>query len=427
MAFNRVEGNVCSETSAGRSALFATTQSPQQPKIALVHEWLYTYAGAEKVLEVMLATFPEADVFCLIDRMPERHRAGLRGKKTHTTFLQKIPFVQHLYRWLLPLMPFAIEQFDLSSYDIVISNSHAVAKGVSTSARQLHICYCYTPMRYAWDLQQQYLQESGIARGFRSILARYFLHRLRIWDHSSAQHVDHFLACSHYISRRIHKAYRRSATVLYPNVDTESFVIGSGHRADFYMCASRMVPYKKMHLIVEAFARMPDKRLIVIGQGPQFKRIKKLATPNVTLLGYQPFSVLLHHLQRARAFIFVAEEDFGIAPLEAQACGTPVLAFDRGGTSETVIAGVTGLHFHEQTAEAIMDVIERFEVLERKFDPQTISANAQRFSAARFSREFRSFVVDHWAQQAEATMESVSARESRGDAAPSSNPLLTGT
>lgn len=418
---------MCSETSAGRSALSATTPSPQRPKIAFVHEWLYTYAGAEKVLEVMLSAFPEGDVFCLIDRMPQCHRAGLQGKKLRTTFLQRIPFVQHLYRWLLPLMPFAIEQLDLSNYDIVISNSHAVAKGVSTSARQLHICYCYTPMRYAWDLQEQYLQESGIARGLRSVLARYFLHRIRIWDHSSAQHVDQFLACSHYISRRIHKAYRRSATVIYPHVDTERFVIGDGPRAEFYMCASRMVPYKKMHLIVEAFARMPDKRLIMIGQGPQFKRIKKLATPNVTLLGYQPFSVLRDHLQRARAFIFAAEEDFGIAPLEAQACGTPVLAFDRGGTSETVIAGATGLHFHEQTAEAIMDVVERFERLEQQFDSQMIRANAQRFSTPRFHREFRTFVERHWVQHAEVTMRSALTRERHGDAAPSSNPLFIGT
>jgi glycosyltransferase involved in cell wall biosynthesis len=364
-----------------------------------VHEWLYTYAGAEKVLEVMLSEFPEADVFSLIDRMPERHRAGLRGKKIRTTMLQKIPFVQYLYRRLLPLMPFAIEQLDLTEYDLVISNSHAVAKGVVTCSRQLHICYCYTPMRYAWDLQEQYLKESAIAKGFRSMLARYFLHRIRLWDHSSAQHVDHFIACSHYISRRIRKAYRRDSTVIYPNVDTDSFVIG-GKKEDFYFCSSRMVPYKKMHLIVEAFAKMPNRRLIMIGTGPQFRRIKKLATPNVTLLGYQPFPVLLDHLQRARAFIFAAEEDFGIAPLEAQACGTPVLAFGRGGAHETVVNGTTGLHFHQQTADAIVDVVERFEMMEAEMDPQAIRNHALRFSTERFRREFTEFVLTRWAQHA---------------------------
>jgi glycosyltransferase involved in cell wall biosynthesis len=386
-----------SDTSVDCLEVSAPAENKPPLKIALVHEWLYTYAGAEKVLEVMLSEFPDADVFSLIDRMPQQHRAGLKGKPIRTTFLQKIPFVQFFYRRLLPLMPFAIEQLDLSEYDIVISNSHAVAKGVVTCAHQLHICYCYTPMRYAWDLQEQYLKESGIAKGVRSVLARYFLHRIRLWDHSSAQHVDHFIACSQYISRRIKKAYRRDATVIYPNVDTNSFVIG-GEREDFYFCSSRMVPYKKMHLIVEAFAKMPNRRLIMIGTGPQFKRIKKLATPNVTLLGYQPFPVLLDHLQRARAFIFAAEEDFGIAPLEAQACGTPVLAFGRGGAHETVINGSTGLHFHEQTADAIIDAVERFEALPAKLEPETVRTHALRFSTERFRREFKDFVLAHWAQ-----------------------------
>jgi glycosyltransferase involved in cell wall biosynthesis len=378
-------------------------QSVAKPRVVLVHEWLYTYAGAEKVLEAMLSEFPDADVFSLIDRMPQRHRAGLRGKNIRTTILQKIPFVEHIYKRLLPMMPFAIEQLDLSEYDLIISNSHAVAKGVLTSARQLHICYCYTPMRYAWDLQEQYLRESNISRGFQSALARYFLHKIRLWDHASAQRVDHFIACSHYIGRRIKKAYGRDSTVIYPNVDTSRFVMG-GEREDFYVCSSRMVPYKKMHLIVQAFAQMPNRRLVMIGTGPQFRRIKKLATPNVTLLGYQPFPVLLDHLQRARAFIFAAEEDFGIAPLEAQACGTPVLAFGRGGAKETVIDGVTGLHFHEQTPESIRDVVMRFEAMETKLDPHQIRRHAQRFSTDRFQREFSAYVWRRWKRHAAKTV-----------------------
>lgn len=364
-------------------------------KVALVHEWLNTWAGSEKVLELMLSTFPEADVFSLIDVLPNEHRETFYKGRAKTTFLQRVPFIRRLYRDMLPLMPLAIEQLDVRGYDLIISNSHAVAKGVITGPNQLHICYCYTPMRYAWDLQEQYLQESNWSP-IRRALARYWLHRIRIWDQQSAQHVDHFIACSKYISRRIWKAYRRESEVIYPHVEVGRFVIGSAQREDFYFASSRMVPYKKMHLIVEAFAKMPNRRLIMIGTGPQFKRIKKLAPPNVTLLGYQPFDVLLSHLQRAKAFIFVAEEDFGIAPLEAQACGTPVLAFGIGGASETIIDGKTGLHFHEQSADAIVDIVEKYEAMATKFDPQAIRVNALRFSVENFKADFSRFVWSCW-------------------------------
>jgi glycosyltransferase involved in cell wall biosynthesis len=364
-------------------------------KIAFVHEWFTTYAGSEKVLEAMLSEFPDADVFCLIDFLPAKHRGFLSGRTVQTTYMQRIPFVSRMYKSLLSLMPFAIEQFDLSAYDIVISNCHAVAKGVITGPNQLHICYCYSPMRYAWDLQAQYLAESGLQRGFRSLIARWQLHRIRTWDHRVAQNVDHFIGCSQYIGRRIKKAYQRDSTVIYPNVAVEEFVIG-GERDDFYLTSSRMVPYKKMHLIVEAFSKMPDRKLVVIGTGPQFKRCKALAGPNVTLLGYQPHAVLLSHMQRARAFIFAAEEDFGITPVEAQACGTPVLAFGRGGAAETVLDGVTGLLFHEQTSEAIQQVVEDFEARPTKFDPEIVRAHALRFSTERFQREFKRYVCAKW-------------------------------
>jgi glycosyltransferase involved in cell wall biosynthesis len=367
-------------------------------KIAIIHEWLTTYAGSEKVLEAMLTEFPEAEVFTLIDFLPEKHGAIIAPRVVHTSFMQKIPFVKHTYRHLLPLMPLAIEQYDLSKYDLVISNSHSVAKGVITGPDQLHICYCYTPMRYAWDLQTQYLQESGLFSGIKSAAARVILNRMRLWDMRTAPGVDHFVACSEYIARRIRKTYRRESSVIYPNVAVEDFVIGDAPREDFYFTSSRMVPYKKIHLIVEAFAAMPDRRLVVIGDGPQFKRIKALAGPNVTLLGYQPFPVLLSHLQRARAFIFAAEEDFGIAPLEAQACGTPVLAFGKGGAVETVVDGVTGLHFHQQTPEAIQGVVERFEGGSWHFEPRRLRAHADRFSTQAFRRQFRQFVEARWAE-----------------------------
>jgi glycosyltransferase involved in cell wall biosynthesis len=234
-----------------------------------------------------------------------------------------------------------------------------------------------------------------MSRGLWGALARWYLHRIRIWDTRTASGVDHFIACSHYIARRIRKAYRRDAAVIYPNVAVEDFTIGKT-KEDFYVTASRMVPYNRMRLIVEAFADMPDKRLVVIGDGPQFKGAKAIATPNVTMLGYQPYSVLLSHLQRAKAFIFAAEEDFGIAPVEALACGTPVLAFGKGGASETVIDGVTGLHFHEQTTEAICDAVRRFERNEVRFDPYRLRAHAEKFSDRMFRQEFRRFVQSRW-------------------------------
>jgi glycosyltransferase involved in cell wall biosynthesis len=366
-------------------------------KIAFVHEWLITYAGSEKVLEIMLSEFPDADVFCLIDFLPKEHRTFLRGKSIRTTYLQRIPFVSHLYKYFLSMMPLAIEQLDLSGYDIVISNCHAVAKGVITGPDQLHICYCYSPMRYAWDFQAQYLFESGIQHGLRSLIARWQLHRIRTWDHRAAQNVDHFIACSAYIGRRIKKAYQRNSTVIYPNVAVDEFVTG-GPRENFYMTASRMVPYKKMHLIIEAFSKMPDRQLVVIGNGPQFRRCKALAGPNVKILGYQSYSVLLSHMQRARAFIFAAEEDFGITPVEAQACGTPVLAFGRGGAAETVVDQVTGLLFHEQSVPAIQQVVKDFEQIESDFDPEVIRAHAMRFSTEMFRQEFRRYVHAKWNQ-----------------------------
>lgn len=366
-------------------------------RIAFVHEWLVTYAGAEKVLEAMLSEFPDADVFCVVDFLPEQHRKILCRQRPKTTFIQKIPFAGRMYKYLLPMMPIAVEQLDLSGYDIVISNSHAVAKGVITGPDQLHICYCYTPIRYAWDLQHQYLAESGMKRGIRSMLARWYLHRIRIWDTRTAAGVDHFIACSRYIARRIKKAYQRDAAVIYPNVAVDDFPLGKTKK-DYYVTASRMVPYKRMGLIVEAFADMPDKHLVVIGDGPQFEGAKSAATPNVTMLGYQPYDVLLRHLQDAKAFIFAAEEDFGIAPLEAQACGTPVLAFGRGGACETVVDGITGLFFHEQTTAAICDAVARFEQQQSRFNPLVIRAHAEKFSDAEFRQSFKRFVKARWTE-----------------------------
>lgn len=386
---------------SAQDAIFAPTvraSGGKAPKIAIVHEWLTIYAGSEKVIQAMLEEFPDAELFCLVDFLGPVDRAKLKGRRPRTTFLQKIPFAKHLYPYLLFLMPFAVEQHDLSGYDVVVSSSHAVAKGVITGPDQLHICYCYSPMRYAWDLQGQYLKEAGMDRGIRSVFARLVLHYMRMWDLRTAPSVDHFVACSKYIGRRIRRVYRRDASVIYPNVAVEDFAPG-GSRGDFYLTSSRLTPYKRVLLIVEAFAKMPERKLVVIGAGPQLASIRQAATPNVTVMGYQEHPVLLAHMQTAKAFIFAAEEDFGIAPLEAQACGTPVLAFNRGGASETVVDGVTGLHFHEQTTDAICDAVDRFENMDEPFEPLEIRAHAQRFSTTRFRREFRDLVERSWAER----------------------------
>ena len=366
-------------------------------KVALIHEWLTTYAGSDKVLKEMATIFPEADIFCLINFLSDKDKGNFHERSITPSFLQRVPFSKKYYTYMLPLMPIAIEQHDLSEYDVIISNCHAVAKGVITKQDQLHICYCYTPMRYAWDLQTQYLNGSGFGP-IRKALARYFLHRIRVWDRGTSDGVDHFVACSKYIAGRIRKTYGRNSTVIYPNVDVDHYSPVDVPREDFYVTASRMVPYKQMHLIVEAFTRMPDKKLIVIGDGPKYKYARSIATANIEVLGYQPNEVLLDHLRRCRAFIFASEEDFGIAPLEAQACGAPVIAFGRGGARETVIDGVTGLHFHEQTTESIIDAVARFEEVGEGYDRQTIRAHAETFSTAVFRESFGRYVEDRWAE-----------------------------
>ncbi len=364
-------------------------------RVAVVHDWLPLYGGAERVLEQILAVVPHADVFSLIDTIPSEERGFLQNKPVQTSFIQTLPWGKKKYRAFFPLMPLAIEQFDLSSYDIIISSSYSFAKGALTGPDQLHLCYCHSPIRYAWDLQHQYLRAAGLVKGVRAWLARVLLHYIRLWDMRTAAGVDAFMANSAFVARRIYKVYRRESTVIYPPVDTDWFQCRA-EKESFYLTASRMVPYKQVQLIVEAFREMPDKELIVIGDGPEFHRIKARATANVQILGYQNAEILRDHLQRARAFIFAAEEDFGIIPLEAQACGTPVIAYEKGGAMETIISGVTGLFFESQTVESIKTAVNRFERHQHQFDPLVIRKNAERFSVARFREEFGNFVSLRW-------------------------------
>lgn len=371
-------------------------------KVAVVHDWLVTFAGAEKALEQILRIYPNADLFAVVDFLDDVDRAKLLGKRAKTTFIQRFPQARTRYRTYLPFMPLAIEQLDLSAYDVVISSSHAVAKGVLTGPDQLHISYVYSPMRYAWEFQHQYLRESDMEHGLKSWLARWQLHKLRMWDMRTAAGVDEFIAISQFIARRIRKVYRREAEVIYPPVDVAAFSLRED-KEDFYLTASRMVPYKRMDLIVEAFATMPGKRLVVIGDGPEMAKIRSKATANVEIMGYQPLEVLRDHMQRAQAFLFAAEEDFGIIPVEAQACGTPVIAFGKGGSLETVQGWVdgptnieypapTGIFFREQTVESLVQAVRLFEEKQAQFSPQAIRHHAEQFSPEHFRAAFESHV-----------------------------------
>jgi len=371
-------------------------------RVVLVHEWLVDYSGSERVVEQILQIFPQADVFAVVEFLPPELRKFIQDKPVKTSFIQKLPFASTKYRSYLPLMPIAIEQLDVSSYDLVLSSSHAVAKGVLTSPNQLHISYVHSPIRYAWDLQHQYLREANLETGIKSWLARWFLHQIRLWDLRTANGVDAFIANSQFIARRIHKVYRRESRVIYPPVNVQDFQIGKVPKEDFYLTAARFVPYKRVDLIVAAFAQMPDKKLIVIGDGAGLEKIKTLATKNITLIGYQPPQVLKTYMQRSRAFVFAAEEDFGITVVEAQACGTPVIAFGRGGALET-IRGLnkdkdrpTGVFFPEQSVESLKMAIKEFEENCDRITSGNCRVNALRFSTERFREEFKTFVEENW-------------------------------
>jgi glycosyltransferase involved in cell wall biosynthesis len=366
-------------------------------RVALVHEWLETFGGSERVLEQLLHCFGSADIFTVVDFMSEDDRRFLQGRQVRTTFIQRLPFARRHFRAYLGLMPLAIQQLDLSGYDLVISSNHAVAKGVLTGPDQIHISYIHSPMRYAWDLQHQYLRHANNGRGLRGIYARWLLKQLREWDVSSAHQVDYFITNSNYIARRTAKSYRRDSTVIHPPVDVEHFVMHQ-EKDDFFLLAGRLVPYKRADIVIESFADNPGRHLIVVGDGPESRRAREAARnrPNIEFVGTVSQPVLVDLMQRARALVCAAEEDFGISMVEAQACGTPVIAYGRGGATDIVIpAGEdepTGLFFHRQDAAAISSAVDRFERLEPTFSSQACRRNALRFSERRFRAQIMNFV-----------------------------------
>ena len=352
-------------------------------KVAIVHEWLETYAGSERVLEQLIELFPQADLFTVCDFLPDSERGFLRGKVPTTSFIQRMPRARRWFRYYLGLMPLAVEQFDLAGYDLVLSSSHAVAMGALTGPGTLHVTYVHSPMRYAWDLQHQYLRQSGLDRGAKGAVTRWLLGRLRIWDHASAARPDVVLANSAWIAERIRKSWRRDSTVVHPPVDIEGFPFRPD-KGEAYVVASRLVPYKRVELVAEAFRAMPDRKLVVIGDGPSMPLLRRAAgdAPNIEIRGRLPQAELVATLQSARAFVFAAEEDFGIGMVEAQACGTPLIAYGKGGAADIVRNGETGVLFPEQSAAAIAEAVRRFETL--SIAPEACRANAERFSREAF-------------------------------------------
>ncbi len=364
----------------------------KQLKTAIVHDWFASYAGSEKCVESFTNIWQDADVFTLFNLLNyDESQKVFKNKNLNTSFLQKAPFIKTKHRNYLPLFPFAIEQFDVSGYDFILTSSHAVAKGVITNPDQLNICYCYTPIRYAWDLYQQYLTEAKLTKGLKGLIAKSILHYIRMWDSTTANRVNYFVGISKYIANRIEKIYGRKADVIYPPVDTDKFTCGNG-KDNYYLAASRFVPYKKIDLIVETFKDFGGRKLVLIGDGPDKKKIVPLLSANVEYIGYQPDEKLKEYMQNAKAFIFAAEEDFGIIPVEALSCGTPVIAFNKGGASETIIDGESGIHFNEQKINSLREAILRFEKSENKFDPVTLNQYAKKFDRSVFEKNITEYV-----------------------------------
>lgn len=370
--------------------------------IVLVHEWLTTYGGSEKCVEAFHNLYPEAPLYTLVYNEKTIEKIGFNPLKVYGSFLQHFPKAQKLYRKYVPLFPLAIEQFDLSGYDVILSSSHAVAKGVLTRSDQLHICYCHTPMRYAWDLTHEYLREHGYDRGIKGALARAFLHYIRMWDSQTANRVDYFIANSRYTAKRIWRTYRREAEVIYPPVNIERIPIKSIEKEDYFLFVSRLVPYKKADLVIQTFNEL-GYPLVVVGDGPDLKKCRDMAAGNIKVLGYQDNDTVKEFMKKARALVFAAEEDFGIVPVEAQACGTPVIAYGKGGAVETVVPvngdnfnNATGIYFGKQSVESINEAVKKFVKIEDKFCFNALQNNAQNFSADRFRTQISDFVNEKY-------------------------------
>ena len=355
-------------------------------KVAIVHYWLVNWRGGEKVVEALLELYPEADIYTHV--YDESLTEGkLKGRNIFTTFINRLPFATKYYKKYLPLMPIALEQLDLREYDLVISSESGPAKGVITRPDSLHICYCHTPMRYVWDMYPDYMASAGrVTRWFM----RPLIHYLKIWDRLSADRVDFFIANSHFVAKRINKFYRRDAKIIYPPVDIDDFDVVA-EKSDFYLVLGQLTPYKRADLVVEAFW-LNGKKLVIIGDGEQFDVLKARENENISVLGRQSWSECKYYLSKAKALIFPGVEDFGMVPVEAMACGTPVLAYAKGGAVETVEDGRSGFLFHEQTVYALNECINKFESGKIRLDTKVVRKQAENFSKIRFHQEINAFI-----------------------------------
>ena len=359
-------------------------------RVAIIHYWLVGMRGGEKVIEALGRMYPEADIFTHVV-VPEALSEDLRRHTIRTSFIAKLPRAARMYKSYLPLMPLALEQLDLSGYDLIISSESGPAKGIIPPEGAVHLCYCHSPMRYIWNMYHEYRRSAGpVARAAMPLLTHY----LRIWDESSAARVDHFVANSSTVAGRIRRYYRRDAEIVHPPVDVGAFApVGLEELGDYYLMVGELVRYKRPDIAVRAF-NASKRRLVVIGGGEMLDELRALAGPTVQILGSQPFAVLRHHYARALGLIFPGEEDFGIVPVEAMASGRPVIAYGRGGATETVVDGRTGVFFDEQSEDALIDAVARLEGL--ALDPAEIALHARQFNPARFERQMRQAVAEAW-------------------------------
>ncbi len=362
-------------------------------KVALIHDFLVKMGGAERVLKCFSELYPDAPIYTLL--YDERVCGKVfPASRVRPSFLQKFPaFLRKRQKYLFPLMPRAIENFDLAEFDLIISSSNAFAHGVLTSAASTHISYCHSPMRYAWDYTHEYLKEQGV-NGLRRFLASRMLHSVRMWDFLASDRVDHYLANSHHVQQRIRKYYHRDSAVLYPPVDVHRFTPQAEHD-EFFLIVAALTPFKKIDLAVQLFNKI-GKKLVVIGSGPQESYLRSIASSNVEILGYQDDKTVQKYMERCRAFIIVNEEDFGIAPVEAMACGKPVLAYAKGGVLETVTSGVSGEFFSQQTIESMEDGLGRLLVNYAHYDSKKIRAAVEKFSSVHFIKGFKTHVSKHY-------------------------------
>jgi glycosyltransferase involved in cell wall biosynthesis len=362
------------------------------PRVVLVHDWLTGMRGGEKCLEVLVRRWPHASLYTLL-HVRGSVSASIEQLGPHVSLLGRLPLARRFYRYLLPLMPAAVSAWRLPAADLTVSFSHCVAKGARPTSGK-HVCYCFTPMRYAWHMRDAYFADR--VRGLKARLVDCLLARLRDWDRRTAGHVDHFIAISATVQRRIRDCYDRDSVVIYPPVDTDFYTPAALPRQDYYLVVSAFAPYKRLDLALEVCARL-KRQLVVIGTGQDEKRLRSLAGLDVQFLGWQSDEVIRDHLRRCRALLFPGEEDFGIVPVEALACGTPVIAYGQGGVTETVVPPgpgrePTGLWFDEQSVDCLADAIHRFERMEDSFDPNALRRQALHFSAARYQDELFSYL-----------------------------------